>query len=172
MSPCISPLDEQKQGSPLTWQVDAGCVLEFSRTPQRSALLSDAMPADGLIAAHSTLGETSARSLSPVKGQLSKFKPFHAHEKGIRTPVFCPAGLTSRRTCPNTAEGQELRSWLARAGFGLAPKADNQRRPEPTTSHISNQIREIFLVERCGGHWKDGRVPAGEHLIYDLFVVK
>jgi len=34
-------LHEQKQGSPLAWQVDAGCVLEFSRTPQRSALLSD-----------------------------------------------------------------------------------------------------------------------------------
>jgi hypothetical protein len=38
------------------------------------------MPADGLIAAHSMQGKTSARSLS--NGSLSKFKPFHTNEKG------------------------------------------------------------------------------------------
>jgi len=55
--------------------------------PKGRRCYQTAMPADGLIAAHSILGETSARSLSPVKGQLPKFKPFHAHEKGICTPV-------------------------------------------------------------------------------------
>jgi len=43
------------------------------------------MPADGLIAAHSMQGETSARS--PSKGSLLKFKPFHTNEKGIRTSL-------------------------------------------------------------------------------------
>src|SRR6516164_1195639 len=93
MSPCLSPLDEQKQGSPLAWQVDASCVLEFSRTPQRSALLSDCdacrWPDRGPFHLRGNVGSF------PVKGQLSKFKPFHSHEKGIRTLVSCAAGLTS-----------------------------------------------------------------------------
>jgi hypothetical protein len=89
----MRPLDEQKQGSPLAWQVDASCVLEFSRTPQRSALLPDCdacrWPDRGPFYVMGNVGSF------PVKGQFSKFKPFHAHEKGIRTLVSCAAGLTS-----------------------------------------------------------------------------
>jgi hypothetical protein len=51
------------------------------------------MPADGLIAAHSILGGNVGSF--PVKGQLSKFKPFHSPEKGIRTLGSSAAGLTS-----------------------------------------------------------------------------
>jgi hypothetical protein len=130
------------------------------------------MPADGLIAAHSILGETSARSLSPVKGQLSKFKPFHAHEKGIRTPVFCPAGLTSRRTCPNAAEGQELRSWLARAGFGLAPKAATSVAQSPRRPTFQTKSEKYSWLNDVVAMGKMVEYQPGEHLIYDLFVVK
>jgi hypothetical protein len=71
-------LDEQKQGSPLAQQVDLACVGVLENAPKGRRCYQTAMPADGLIAAHSMQGETSARSRS--KGSLSKFKPFHTNE--------------------------------------------------------------------------------------------
>ena len=35
MSPCLSPLDEQKQISPLAWQADAAVCWSSRRTPQK-----------------------------------------------------------------------------------------------------------------------------------------
>jgi hypothetical protein len=51
------------------------------------------MPADGLIAAHSILGETSARSLSPVNGQLPSLSLFMHMRKGFARRYVLLAGV-------------------------------------------------------------------------------